>query len=326
MKIHQITRDRLDFQQPVNEKQLEIELSKSLVGEKIVEARELDAGLFNSTFQIDTSVSSYILKVAPSSRAGVFFNEQFLMRREHSISSQLQSVSPLIPQYLSFFKVDDRDAFLQSFIEGRLWHDEIDHLATFENNLLWHQLGSFAKQLHSCHGDRFGYPAPGPNCKQWSDFIFENVNGLVKDCRRLGLYCDEVDVYCRHLSQFLSELNQIQTPCLLHGDLWPRNVIIGGGGADIHIKAVIDAERAFWGDPMSDWVLLLYDLPEAFWQGYGENLLESRDAILIAIYKGMYFILNLLESTRTNERDEQSAQAARKRLSMINDELCCFLP
>lgn len=86
---------------------------------------------------------------------------------------------------------------------------------------------------------------------------------------------------------------------------------------DIHIKAVFDGERAFWGDPLSDWVLLLYDVPESFWQGYGENLLNTGDPARIAIYKGMYFILNILEAAR----DQGNYEEPRKRLAAANKEL-----
>jgi aminoglycoside phosphotransferase (APT) family kinase protein len=47
-------------------------------------------------------------------------------------------------------------------------------------------------------------------------------------------------------------LDKVKTPKLLNDDLWPRNVIIDGVGEDIYLKAVIDGERAFWGDPISD--------------------------------------------------------------------------
>ena len=126
MKIHQIKRSHSAFQQPVNEQELRVQLGHELPDEKIVEVTELKAGLFNNTYRVNTSHHAYILKVAPERGAHVFYNERNLMQRERSISQQLQSVSPLIPEYLSFFKVGDREAFLQPLIEGRLWHDVID--------------------------------------------------------------------------------------------------------------------------------------------------------------------------------------------------------
>jgi aminoglycoside phosphotransferase (APT) family kinase protein len=317
MEIHQIERDGSAFQQPVNEQDLRLKLTPELSSEKIIEVTELKAGLFNNTYRVNTSQNAYILKVAPGRGAAVFYNERYLMQRERSISQQLQSLSSLIPEYLTFFTVGGRDAFLQPLIQGRLWHEVISSLSEVENAALWKQLGVFARKLHNCGGEQFGYPAPFKGFSRWSQFIADNVEGMVEDCRRFDVLCEEVEAYRSYLPHFFKTLDQIKTAKLLHGDLWPRNVIIDGAGADIHLKAVFDGERAFWGDPASDWVLILYDVPEAFWQGYGENLLEIRDPACIAIYKGMYFILNILEAVRFQESHEEP----RKWLSAVNKEL-----
>jgi len=103
MEIHQLERSSSDFQQPVNERDLRLQLNRELSGEKIIDITELKVGLFNNAYRINTSHSSYILKVAPEQSADVFYNERYLMQRERSISQQLQSVSRLIPEYLSFF-------------------------------------------------------------------------------------------------------------------------------------------------------------------------------------------------------------------------------
>jgi len=298
-----------------------LQLNHELSGEKIIEVTELKSGHFNNTYRVNTLRNAYILKVAPERGANVFYNERYLMQRERSISEQLQSVSPLIPKYLSFFTVGDRDAFLQPLIQGELWYKAASSLSEAENAELWKQLGTFARTIHNCCGEQFGYPVPFKGFIRWSQFITDNVEGMVEDCRRLDVLCEEVEVYLSYLPNFLQTLDKVKTAKLLHGDLWPRNVIIDGVGADIHLKAVIDGERAFWGDPVSDWVLILYGVPEAFWHGYGKNLLKAHDPACIAIYKGMYFILNILEAVRFSEPDEKP----RKRLSAVNKELEKYL-
>lgn len=301
----------------MNEQDLRSQLSRELATEKILEVAELTTGLFNSTYRVATTTKAYILKVAPESGADVFYNERYLMQRERSISRQLQSISPLIPDYLSFFSVGGREAFLQPLIPGRLWQQEIPYLSAVENASLWKQLGQFCRKVHACRGDSFGYPPPFEGFSYWSEFIADNVNGMVDDCRRLDVLCEEIETYCDYLPRFCSMLDQVGPARLSHGDLWPRNVIIDGSGKDIHIKAVFDAERTFWGDPLSDWVLILYDLPGSFWQGYGRNLLEISEPARIAVYKGMYFILNILESVRFHQSDE----TPRKNLAAVNREL-----
>lgn len=298
MKIQQISREVGAFQQGVDEQALTDALTKQLPDIQINRVIELNAGLFNNTYKVETSAKSYILKVAPSTKADVFYNEQALMQREQSIANLLESASDLIPKYHSFFHIDNRAAFLQHYVEGELWHDIIDNLSEAENNRLWQQLGAFGKKLHSIEGECFGYPKPFEPCASWPQFIETNIAGMLDDCDRLGVRIEEIDKFLSYLPKLSQALNTVTKPKLLHGDLWPRNVIIKGRGNAIQIKAVIDAERAFWGDPISDWVLLLLGVPEAFWQGYGENLLTNSDPLKLCAYKGMYFILNILETTR----------------------------
>ena len=317
MKIKQLNQYRSAFQHPVDAKALWEQLTRELPNETIIEAVELDAGLFNNTFRVNTTDKSFILKVAPHPDVDVIFNEQYLMQREHSIAQQLQSLSPLIPEYLSFFTIGGRDASLQTFVEGKLWHGVAEGLTDAENAHLWRELGKFAKLCHSFRGEQFGYPAPLKSFDRWSQFIEYNVAGLVEDCRRFGVLWDEIETFYRFLTRFSERLDEVKEPMLLHGDLWPRNVLIDGSGDTIHLTAVFDGERAFWGDPISDWVLILYDVPDAFWVGYGENLLEKSDPARIAIYKGMYFIVNILECIRFQESDD----SFRKLLSDINAEL-----
>lgn len=317
MKIKQIKRSASDFQQSLDESVLRETLAQQLPGETVREVSELAGGMFNNTFTVSTAKSDYVLKVAPGPDAPVFYNERLLMQRERNIAPQLESLSELIPAYLSFFTLEGRDAFLQPRIEGRLWHDDEQTLSAPENDRLWQQLGEFAATLHSCSGEQgqlFGYPAPCRGFRRWSEFIIDNVEGMVTDADRLGLGCEEVDAYTGRLPTFSGLLDEVEVPSLLHGDLWPRNVLYVGGGEDIHITAVIDAERAFWGDPISDWVLLFYDLPEGFWQGYGENLQETSDRLRKEIYKGMYLILNLLETTRF----DAPVEPIREQLAAVN--------
>ncbi len=317
MQIQQIIRPKSAFQQAVDESAMRMQLQAALPGESILTVTELDAGLFNNTYRVNTTENRYILKVSPHPDEDVFYHEQQLMRREQTLAPQLQTVSALIPEYLAFFSLDGRDAFLQPLVEGRLWQDALSSLDDAENEILWIQLGAFAREIHTYTGLQFGYPAPRNGFDTWSAFISDNVAGLVHDCQRLGVFHPEIKHYQELQSRFASRLDQIDTPALLHGDLWPRNVIIEGTGEDIHIKAVFDAERAFWGDPLSDWVLILYGVPQAFWQGYGDNLLQSGDPLRIAIYKGMYFIVNILETTRFPEDDT----VYREHLSAVNAAL-----
>ena len=43
---------------------------------------------------------------------------------------------------------------------------------------------------------------------------------------------------------------------LVHFDLWDGNILVESDPAGHRIGALIDAERAFWGDPLAEFVSL----------------------------------------------------------------------
>ena len=317
MHVRQIARASTDFQQPVDETTLRRCVVDALPGRSVREIVELDSGLFNNTYRVGTDDGTFVLKVAPRADTPVYFVERHLMERERTIAPRLRSAHPLVPEYLSFFEIDGRHAFLQRFVPGRLWHAVESSLTEAENAELWRQLGAVARVIHSETGDHFGYPEPFVGAPTWSEFIERNVEGLADDCLRLDRMHPDVEEFLRILPRFRGRLDEVTTPRLLHGDLWSRNVLIDGEAADIRITAVIDGERAFWGDPLADWVLILYGVPAAFWDGYGEDLAANGDPARIDVYKGMYFMLNIVEAERLGESDD----GPRQRLAAVNERL-----
>ncbi len=317
MHVRQIPRSATDFQQPVDPAELRRVVPDRLPDRTVRAIVELDSGLFNNTYRVDTDDGTFVLKVAPHTDVPVYFVERHLMERERTLAPRLEAAHPLVPEYVSFFDVDGRHAFLQRFVPGRLWHAVESSLTEAENAELWRQLGDLARTVHAQTGDRFGYPAPFVDAPSWSEFVGRNVAGLAEDCRRLDRLHPEVEDYLGLLPRFRARLDEVTEPRLLHGDLWPRNVLIDGGGSEIRIVGVIDGERAFWGDPLADWVLILYGVPEAFWRGYGEDLAAKGDGVRIDLYKGMYFMLNILETERFGTSDADP----RRRLAEVNDRL-----
>ena len=105
MKISQTTRDKHDFQQPVDPDLLTESLSNALSDHKISSVEELPDGLFNNTYKVTTDRGKYILKISPASQSLILYNERHLMQREMSISPALQGASPLIPCYYVAFKI-----------------------------------------------------------------------------------------------------------------------------------------------------------------------------------------------------------------------------
>lgn len=106
------------------------------------------------------------------------------------------------------------------------------------------------------------------------------------------------DVYLELLAAKSHWFDEIETPRLLHGDLWPKNVLIDRSNARPQIVGLLDAERGFWGDPMAEWVFLFYEIPDLFWKEYGRSTITPGATFRKLAYRGMYTIQSLLEATR----------------------------
>ena len=300
MDIQHISRSPNEFQQPLAPNLLTSIMLNLLPAQTISQIVELKAGLFNNTYIVtDTHGTKYVLKVAPKASSQVFYNERYLMQREQSVAPYLSKASTLVPTYINFTQVNGRDAFLQTFIEGELWFDHESLLSANQKESLWYQLGQFAHSINNVHNDAYGYPHPMPQNQAWSDFIFNTVQQLIENLKTLQLPINDALEFLNIIQQHAKLMNNnIDHPKLLHGDIWSRNVLYKKRGSEVIITAVLDGERAYWGDPLSEWVFLFCDIPESFWQGYGKNLLSNASPILLNIYRGWFHIILMLEATR----------------------------
>jgi aminoglycoside phosphotransferase (APT) family kinase protein len=106
----------------------------------------------------------------------------------------------------------------------------------------------------------------------------EGFDGLLKDILLDGqefpveLHLPYDQIYARLAARFDS-LDEVQTPSLVHWDLWDGNIFI-----DPQTKAVtgyIDFERALWGDPLMEVNFGAFGENPAFLAGYGVEMLDT---------------------------------------------------
>ena len=100
-------------------------------------------------------------------------------------------------------------------------------------------------------------------------------------------------------------LDEVTTPVLVHFDLWDGNILVDSCTGTPRISGLIDAERAFWGDPLADFVslALLSDIrrDRAFLDGYrqagGPVVLDVSSEVRLALYRSYLYLIMLAEMT-----------------------------
>lgn len=268
---------------------------------KVVSAHELDGGEYNTTYLVRIAgMEPVILRVAPPRDARVFWHEEALMRKEHAIQPYFAPIATLMPRALAVdftHQIIDRDYLFQTYMAGERWHEVADDLAPDDDEALWRQLAGIARTIHSVAGDAFGYPYPGPHFSSWSQTVLDYVAHVVKDVGDEGLDATDMLTVYRAAEENAAALDEIMQPCLTHGDLWPFNMLIERGAEGATIVAVLDADRAWWCDPMADWTAHLFRIKTSpgmlrhraiFWDEYGPREQSSSAQLRELIYDGMH--------------------------------------
>ena len=296
---------------------------------QIESIQELGGGTFNTTYVI-TLVGSLkvILRVAPRQTADTAWEDAFLMRSEHAMQPYFAPIAALMPKVLLVdftHQLIDRDYMFQSFIEGQRWDDAGDEFSSEENNILWGQFGTIVKQIHEVRGERFGLPRPGFQFARWSQAVIDRLERTLQAAKDLQLNVPDLEGILDMVRAHPEQLDEIQTPRLLHGDLWAFNLLIARGESDPAIVGVLDADRAWWGDPLADWTMfiLAHTEPEEghahFWRVYGPREDKREFRFRKTVYDGMHAATALVYSVRTD--DEGTVQRAYGTLREVAEAL-----
>ena len=269
---------------------------------KIATVRELGGGTFNETYLVELAGQTKVtLRVAPPPHASVYGDDVALMRREHHILPFFASIAHWMPKVIMTdftHQVVERDYVFQTYIEGERWSDIEDQLTPDEDIELWRQCGETVKRMHETAGERFGCPLPGRPFSSWSEVILDRLASIAESMFAYQLEAAAFTAIPNVAGDNASLLDEIDTPRLLHGDLWTFNLIVRRGGARPMIAGVLDVDRACWGDPMADWIMFLLairqDRPEwqqrlsAFYDGYGTPGSSEAAQFRQEIYKAMH--------------------------------------
>ena len=272
---------------------------------------ELTGGTFNTTYRITfANQAKTILRVAPLHAADTAWQDIFLMRSEHAMQPYFAPVAALMPKTLlvDFTRqLIDRDYMFQTFLEGERWDDAWEELTPEENNILWNQFGHITKQIHDVRGESFGLPRPGFQFERWSQTIIDRLERTLYAATELQLDVTDLAHILELVRAHPHQLDEIQTPRLLHGDLWLFNLLITRGEDGPEIVGVLDADRAWWGDPMADWTMfiLAHAEPEEghahFWQAYGQMEDTQGARFRKTVYDGMHAATALVWSVRNHD-------------------------
>jgi aminoglycoside phosphotransferase (APT) family kinase protein len=112
-----------------------------------------------------------------------------------------------------------------------------------------------------------------------------------------------------------ASLDEVTEPAFVEWDLWDNNVLVRAGT----IVAIIDHERAFYGDPLMEGGFTATQLPgfgdpAAFLRGYGRGPLTGSEQVRRRLY-GVYLTLIMVIESVYRQSGADQYDWARARLA-----------
>jgi aminoglycoside phosphotransferase (APT) family kinase protein len=267
-----------------------------------------------------------VVKLAPPSMVDLLSYELDIIRTEALFYELATQTDVPVPALLHADLDGPIQYLIMSAVDGVPWSGVDRRLAAADRRRLRRELGRHVAALHQITSTSYGYPQqPAMTATSWTAAFFAMIDGVLADAVRfradLPLPGDRIARAVRAHAQVLDE---VSVAALVHFDLWPGNVLLDLGGARPSIAGLIDHERAFWGDPVADFVSLDVfgagerdqDLLGGYLEGGGRMVLTASTQVRLALYRLYLYLIMLVEegprgfsATSIKERHERTARA-----------------
>lgn len=177
------------------------------------------------------------------------------------------------------------------------------------------QLGQSLREVHNIIGNSYGYVGehrPMEPQSDWPSAFTIMWNKLLDDIQRCGGYDADEAGFMRHLlDEHIHVLDREIVPSLLHMDVWGQNILADDAG---RMTALLDWDRALWGDPEIDFAVLDYcgiSRP-AFWEGYGAEREQSPESDIRRLFYLLYEVQKYIFIRRVRRNRPSEAERYRQ--------------
>ncbi|MFI5591869.1 phosphotransferase family protein [Amycolatopsis sp. NPDC051758] len=270
----------------------------------VVSAEEIGGGTYNTAVRLELADGRrLVLKIAPDAPGLSYEHDLLATEAEYyrRVSGPLPSVVGAGPGFL-----------LMTELPGVPWSQ-----VPGTGPRLRTELGGIVAGLHGVTGDGFGYPQDPPH-PTWPAAFTAMADAVLADAVAHGV---QLPRPAAEIAQLVRRheplLESVTTPVLVHFDLWDGNILLDGTA----VSGIIDAERAFWGDPVAEFVslTLFRDLDPALVEGYraagGPASFNLPARRRLALYRVYLDLIMLVEMTPRKDSDADRARFVRTHLT-----------
>lgn len=229
-------------------------LVRRAVGTGVTSATELTDGYANAVWRLKLDDGrEVVLKLSPPPDLEQLSYERNLLRMEAAaIGLALEAGVPVAGLLGAGFDdpVLGGDYLVLAALDGVSWND----VKPDGEAALRRELGGHLARFNAVTGEVFGYPHAGIVGATWREAFLAMAAALLGDIERYPtpLPRPRAEIMAV-LEAAAPALEEVTTPRLVHFDVWAGNVFLDLSGPP-RIQAIIDHERAFWGDPLAEFV------------------------------------------------------------------------
>ncbi|MGL4913136.1 MAG: phosphotransferase [Romboutsia sp.] len=264
------------------------------------EAKLISGGLFNTTYHIkvDNVKKELILRVGPVNKHLILPFERNLMKAEEYVydlcnKNEIPCSNMLLCDVSN--TIINRDYMLVEYIDSKIISD-IKVSKEIEDKL-YEEVGIYISRLHNIKSNKFGRVYDvynGEGFDLWSDCLLDEVLKYESKSKEFDIFKeDELNLFKSIIYKYKNILDEIETPYLIHADLWTGNILVKEENGDYSIAAIIDADRAICGDTdfefANSWIT-----NESLFKGYSKSLNNDAKS---KIRRKIYRLLQLLIDT-----------------------------
>lgn len=291
---------------------------------EVCSARLLTGGLFNTTYFVDTAgCGPVVLRVGPVNRHLLMPFEHSLMEAEQRVYTLCRKKEIPVSEVLAADTsktILDRDFMIVRYIPGRPMSEV--KLNPQDDARICREIGAAAAKMHSITNSCFGRIVDAENGKgflKWSDCLLHELKQWESVAGPAGLFSEEEREHMRQLLKKAAPfLDEIRQPRLVHTDLWTGNILVRSDSGRPEFAAIIDADRAIWGDPELDFSSIQWTYQKAnFWEGYGKMLGQDRSSL---IRRSVYTLLWALFDGYVYEKEYNQPEEAEGRRTVALEQ------
>jgi aminoglycoside phosphotransferase (APT) family kinase protein len=246
--------------------------------DQVADSRRLTGGTFNAVHLVDLADGTrLVVKIPPGPETPLLRYEQGILATEalyYQLAGRCLDVT--VPAVVAVEATGSAGGYLvMTECPGSPWPELAPRPSGAQRDQLRAALGRQVARLHTITGTGFGYPsgAVGPLRETWRAAFLDMVNAVLADAETFAVTLPRPIAGVQEwFDARAAVLDEVTTPVLVHFDLWDGNILVESSPAGHRIGALIDAERAFWGDPLAEFdsLALFGDIEQdpAFLDGY----------------------------------------------------------